>query len=124
MRILYVEDHADTASVTRMLLERQGHSVTIGRNGREARSLCVDHVFDLWMLDLQLPDEHGGSLLESLRRIGDAPAIALTGCGMPNEVADGLDDGFDEYLVKAFEFDQLFAAIGRHAPIAPDTPGR
>ena len=111
MQILYVEDHTDTATVFKLLLEREGHQVTVARTAKEAKEICIHRVFDLWLLDLVLPDGHGGDLLKALRKMSDTRAIALTGKGMPHEVAEGKDDGFDDYLVKPVEFGQLLNAV-------------
>ena len=115
MRILYVEDHPDTASVIRMLLERNGHEVTVAFTAREAKALCVNHIYDLWILDLRLPDAHGGDLLRLLRRLSDTRAIAVTGCGTAQDVAEGSDDGFDDYLIKPVQLEQLLVAIARQS---------
>ena len=122
MRILYVEDHRDTASAMRMLLEREGHNVTVSLTAGQAKALCVDHVFDLWILDLCLPDGHGGDLLRFLRRLADTPAIALTGCGAEHEIAEGRDDGFDEYLVKPADPRSVLDAVTRLCPSHPCPP--
>ena len=113
MRILYVEDHEDTSKALRRLLEFRGHDVTLAHTAREAIKACVEKTFDLWILDIGLPDGHGGTLLRTLRRMDDhAKAIAITGCGLPDEIAEGLDDGFDTYLVKPVRFEQLVQAAG------------
>lgn len=113
MRILYVEDHPDTASAMRMLLEMKGHEVTVALTASKAKALCIDHIFDVWILDLHLPDAHGGDLLRFLRRLSDTPAIALTGYGAAHEIAEGWEDGFDDYLVKPVDLEKVLAALKR-----------
>jgi DNA-binding response OmpR family regulator len=113
MRILYADDDRDMASVVRMILERKGHQVTVALSGQEARSICADHVFDLWILDLALPGGHGGDLIRALRRMSDTRAIALIGCGTPHDVAECHDDGFDNYLAKPIDASQLLKAVSQ-----------
>ena len=119
MRILYVEDHPDTAAAMQIFLQRKGHQVTVAHTARKAKDLCVDQVFDLWILDLGLPDAHGGNLLRFLRRLSDTKAIALTGYGTQQDIHEGRDDGFDDYLVKPVDVNQLLEAIARQAPRGP-----
>ncbi len=112
MRILYVEDNKSTALVMQKLLQGQGHEVTLAYTAREAIAACVGKRFDLWLLDIDLPDSHGGTLLQALRWMDDTKAIAITGVGMPHEIAEGKDDGFDAYLVKPVTAEQVFQAVG------------
>jgi hypothetical protein len=113
MHILYVEDHQDTARALQKLLNRHGHVVDLAHTAWAAKERCADRVFDLWIIDLGLPDQHGGSLLQTLRRMYDAKAIALTGYGTEREIEDGLSDGFDAYLVKPATAEQVLEVVGR-----------
>jgi len=124
IRILYIEDHIDTASAFKILLERMGFQVDIAHTAFDARSRCVEREYDLWLIDLGLPDGHGGSLLKSLRRISDTKAIAFTGFGLPHDIADGLADGFDDYLVKPASVEDFLQAVKRISPASiPQTGG-
>jgi DNA-binding response OmpR family regulator len=100
MRILYVEDDQATACALQLILTKNGHKVELARTAAQAKAMCSDKNFDLWILDIGLPDGHGGDLLHTLRRMSDTKAIALTGHGSPHEVDEGMDDGFDAYLTK------------------------
>jgi DNA-binding response OmpR family regulator len=112
MRILYVEDHVDTALTLKRLLKREGHDVQVAFSAAEAKALYADRPFDLLIIDVGLPDGHGGNLLKTLRRMADVKAVALTAHGMPNEVEEGLhDDGFDAYLVKPITLQQLLSTV-------------
>jgi CheY-like chemotaxis protein len=111
MFILYVEDHIDTARAMQKLLETHGHQVMLAHTAREAKAACADEVFDLWLLDIGLPDAHGGELLRALRRMADTPAIAITAHSQPQEIAEGEDDGFEAYLIKPITLPQLLGTI-------------
>ena len=112
MRILYVEDHHDSARYLKRLLERDGHAVELAYTAAEAKQICIDHVFDLWMIDIGLPDAHGGNLLRS-SRMADTKAVALTGHAMAEDVEEGREDGFDEYLIKPVMVKDLLGVIDR-----------
>lgn len=113
MHILYVEDHPDTARAMQKLLNRHGHIVDLAHTASAAIQQCAEKDFDLWIIDLGLPDQHGGSLLQVLRRMHDANAIALTGYGTQRDIEEGLDDGFNDYLVKPASSEQIFDAVNR-----------
>lgn len=113
MRILYVDDNDDTARVLQILLGRNGHDVEIAGTSAQATAICVERAFDLWILDIGLPDGHGGDLLRSLRRMSETKAIALTGHDLPHEIAEGGDDGFDAYLTKPVTEAQILETIAQ-----------
>jgi DNA-binding response OmpR family regulator len=74
---------------------------------------------DLVLLDVTLPDIDGFKVCEEIRRRGiDFPILMMTGCVDSFEVVHGLDSGADDYLVKPFDLNELFArlrAISRRA---------
>jgi two-component system CheB/CheR fusion protein len=110
-RILLVEDHADTAFVLRMLLQRAGHEVTVAESLRGAREALAAHEFDLVLSDLGLPD---GSGLDLARDVTDhLPAIAMSGFCADADREESLRCGFSEHLGKPVSIDILHAAIQR-----------
>ena len=113
MNILYVEDNRDTARALQLLLKRNGHTVEIANTSAQATAICIERAFDLWILDIGLPDGHGGDLLRTLRRMSETKAIAITGYDLPNEIAEGRDDGFDAYLTKPATETQILETIAR-----------
>jgi two-component system response regulator TrcR len=112
MRILYVEDQRETARALQMLLAREGYEVEVAHSAAEATTRYTQQVFDAVILDLQLPDGHGGNLLRKLRRMSDCKAIALTGDAMPHQVDEGMhDDHFDAYLTKPVSIEQVVGTL-------------
>lgn len=111
MRILYVEDQPQTARILQKILEQNGYHVALAHTSADAKKLCADKEFDLYLVDLDLPDGHGGDLLRLLQRMADRKAIALTGYALPHQVAEGADDGFDAYLTKPVSVEQLLETI-------------
>jgi two-component system CheB/CheR fusion protein len=119
LRVLLVEDHADSAQLMRELLELSGHRVEQAASLAEALLIADSNGFDLLLSDLGLPD---GSGLELVRRLRDAGkvrhAIALSGYGMEDDVRRSREAGFEEHLVKPVsprELDATIRRVIRHA---------
>jgi len=101
LRILLVEDHADTARVMRRLLSAQGHKVQIAVNIATAQQLAGTQPFDVLLSDLGLPDGSGLDLMRALRAKGyKMPGIALSGYGQENDIEQSRQAGFVGHLVK------------------------
>ncbi len=112
MRILLVEDEAELASMLRARLEKQGyvvdHAATIAV-AREAIEL-IEH--DIAVLDRQLSDGDGISLLALIRRRRpNLPVIVISALGTPSDRVHGLEQGADDYLAKPFLMEELIARI-------------
>jgi CheY-like chemotaxis protein len=113
MRILIVEDHADSADVLSAVLRRGGHEVRIAPNGAAALAACGGEPFDLLISDIGLPDVDGWELLRRVRERCDLPAIALTANGLPEDVERSRAAGFAEHLSKPVDFAKLMATVAR-----------
>ncbi|CAM2145306.1 histidine kinase [Pararobbsia alpina] len=107
LRILLIEDHEDTAEVMARLLESYEHEVTIVGRLDAAQAACEQQTFDLVISDLGLPDGSGLDFVRAFRRSSEAPAIALTGYGMDDDVRRCLDAGFSAHLTKPVSIHQL-----------------
>jgi PAS domain S-box-containing protein len=116
-RILLVEDHADTRQCMQRLLESRGHTVRSAGDAQGAIELSEREKFDLLIADLGLPDRSGLELLHELRqREPTLPAIALSGFGLPNDVANSKEAGFIEHFVKPVNLQKLHEVIDALAP--------
>ncbi len=117
MRILIVEDDAETNEFVRHGLEEAGHQVVDSREGRDGLFQATGGGFDTIVVDRMLPGLDGLSLVKALRAAGDAtPILMLTAVGGIADRVEGLDAGADDYLVKPFAFSELVArlnALGR-----------
>lgn len=114
LRILLVEDHADTALVMSRLLTQLGHTVHAAGTLAEAVRAAGDGRWDLIISDIGLPDGNGVELLGRLRQAGlAAPAIALTGFGMEEDVQQSTNAGFAAHLTKPINFTLLESTIVR-----------
>ena len=99
-----------------MLLTREGYDVQIAHSASEAVAKYTASVFDVAILDLELPDAHGGNLLRKLRRMSEVKGVAITGHAMPHEVEEGMhDDHFDAYLTKPVSLEQVLNTLQKLA---------
>ena len=115
LRILLVEDHADTADVLGRVLRSRGYEVRVCDSVASATSAVQEGELDLLLSDIGLPDGTGLDLIRTLRREYKIPAIALTGYGMDDDVERCRDAGFDGHLTKPVSFEKLDAMIGEIA---------
>ncbi|KQP14536.1 response regulator transcription factor [Pseudorhodoferax sp. Leaf265] len=77
-----------------------------------ARLALVDHAYSAVLLDIGLPGDSGLTVLKALRgRYDPTPVLMLTARGQLSERIQGLDAGADDYLVKPFQFDELWARV-------------
>jgi PAS domain S-box-containing protein len=109
-RILVVDDNRDGADSLAMLLEAQGHDVTVAYDGKHAIQSAEVLRPDLTLLDIGMPGLDGH---ETCRRIREQPwgqdlvLIALTGFGQEEDRRRTLESGFDHHLVKPLHPDDL-----------------
>jgi signal transduction histidine kinase/ActR/RegA family two-component response regulator len=116
LRILVVEDNAVNQRVVTRLLEKQGNSVRIAGNGREALAAFDQQPFDLILMDVQMPEMDG---LEASARIrerekvngGRVAILALTAYAMKGDAERCLAAGMNGYISKPVRSEELFSAI-------------
>ncbi|MBY0508865.1 MAG: response regulator transcription factor [Rhodospirillaceae bacterium] len=112
MRILLIEDDAETARYIVTGLTREGFSVDCADNGVDGLHLATDSPPDLMIIDRMLPRLDGVSLLKASRSAGvKAPVIVLTALGAVEDRVEGIEAGADDYLVKPFAFSELRARV-------------
>ena len=112
MRILLVEDEHEFATCVRGALEREKFVVDHADSLALARAAVRSNVYDLVLLDRTLPDGDGLSVVASLRAaLPGLPVIVLSARGDLADRVTGLDEGADDYLVKPFALEELFARI-------------
>jgi PAS domain S-box-containing protein len=112
LRILLVEDHADTAEAMADLLGARGHRVTLAAGVAEALA-AAERGFDLVISDLGLPDGSGHDLMRELVRRHGWKGIALSGYGMEEDVRRSREAGFALHLTKPVNLPALEEAIRR-----------
>jgi two-component system CheB/CheR fusion protein len=111
LRILLVDDHADTCAALEKLLARRGHRVVAAHDVRSAMEAARQDAFDLVISDVGLPDGTGMELMTRLRAVGAVRGIAISGFGMNGDREKSLEAGFSAHLTKPIDFRKLEAAI-------------
>jgi signal transduction histidine kinase/ActR/RegA family two-component response regulator len=112
-RLLLVDDHVDTCTGMKMMLERRGYDISVAYSADQAAEKARHQDFDLLISDIGLPDRTGYELMSQLRQMKGLPGIALSGFGMDADVAKSHDAGFSEHLTKPINLDRLEQAIRR-----------
>jgi signal transduction histidine kinase/CheY-like chemotaxis protein len=110
-RVLVVDDHIDTCTGMKMMLERRGYRVTVAHTADQASEKTRHAEFDLVISDIGLPDRSGYELMRELSTTRGLRGIALSGFGMENDVSRARAAGFSEHLTKPINFDRLEEAI-------------
>ena len=111
LKILLVEDHQDTAAVIKRLLGSLGHDVHVSESVASSIQSAGAHSFDLLLSDIGLPDGTGIELIRHVRLSSQMPAIAMTGYGMEDDIAQCREAGFTAHLTKPISFQQLQSLI-------------
>lgn len=110
--ILAIEDEAKLAQFIKLELEYEGYEVTIARDGLAGLASARELHPDLILLDWMLPGISGPEICRRLRTTGDkVPIILLTAKDEIGDRVAGLDAGADDYLIKPFSIEELFARI-------------
>lgn len=110
-RLLVVDDHYDTCTGMKMMLERRGYEITVAHTADQAVEKASAADFDLLISDIGLPDRSGYELMRELQASKGLRGIALSGFGMEHDVSKARDAGFAEHLTKPINFDRLEEAI-------------
>ena len=112
MRILLIEDDESIARGVMMALKRRAYQVDWIPDGRQGLNAALDNAFDLIILDLGLPGLDGMDVLGKLReRQNLTPTLITSARDTTRHRVDGLNAGADDYIVKPFDLDELFARI-------------
>lgn len=112
MRILLVEDDLELCRFMGFWFEEKGYLADICQNSQDAFYYLNRQVYNVVILDRMLPGMDGIQILQLMRKQGiTTPVIMVTALGTLEDRVDGLDAGADDYLVKPFAPEELFARI-------------
>ena len=112
MRVLIIEDDADTAAQLGSALEGAGHEAEHAADGERGLERARSGGHDALIVDRMLPKLDGLSLVRTLRAEGrGVPVLFLTALDQVDERVSGLEGGGDDYLVKPFAFSELLARL-------------
>jgi CheY-like chemotaxis protein len=116
--ILVAEDNPVNQLVLCRTLEKLGHTTVVAWDGHEVLAMMRDKVFDLVLMDIQMPEMDG---IEATRRIragegpwnAEIPIVAVTAHAMKGDRERLLEQGMNEYLPKPVDIDNLHEVIQR-----------
>lgn len=113
LRLLLVDDHADTRGVLSRLLVKSGHDVMTADSVRKALEILDSGRFDALISDIGLPEASGYELIRQAKQRQPLAGIALSGLGMDEDVQRSLEAGFDYHLTKPINFQDLQSLLGK-----------
>lgn len=112
MRILIIEDDAETADYLRKGLNESGHVADHAATGPDGLAMALANSYDALIVDRMLPELDGLTVVTTLRERKIAtPVLILSALGQVNDRVRGLKAGGDDYLIKPFAFSELLARL-------------
>ncbi|HMJ70434.1 MAG TPA: response regulator transcription factor [Cyclobacteriaceae bacterium] len=112
MKILLVEDEKQLVKDVTSALRQEGYVCEVAFSAAEASDKIASFEYDCILLDLNLPDGNGLSILESVKAQGKSDGvIILTAKNSPDDKVRGLNLGADDYLAKPFYMPELLARV-------------
>src|SRR3954464_11088472 len=108
---MIVDDEAPAREMVGDYLKMHGFEVTLCDGGASLRHAIADATPDLVVLDLNMPEEDGLSIVRDLKARSPVPIIMLTATASPIDLIVGLELGADDYVPKPCELPQLLARI-------------
>jgi signal transduction histidine kinase len=120
VRVLVVDDEADSREVVAMVLERAGAEVRVAASASEALAIVGRELPDVLVADIEMPGEDGYSLVQKIRSLpadsgGQTPAVALTAHAGALDRAKLLEAGFNRHVPKPVRPPDLIAVIAQLA---------
>lgn len=112
MKLLIIEDDGITATYVRQGLAELGHTCDQAETGLQGLTAALTNSYDAIILDRNLPQLDGLSVLRALRAQDDrTPVLVLSALGQVDDRVQGLNAGSDDYLAKPFSFHELAARL-------------
>lgn len=110
-KILLVEDNETIVMGLKYSLEQESFKVDVAKNQSEAKEKIKQEKYDVFLLDISLPDGSGFDICKLIKQQQDTPVIFLTAREEENDVVKGLDLGADDYIIKPFRTRELISRI-------------
>ncbi len=113
LKILLIEDHADTAQALTKLLRSRDYEVNAAPSVAAGITAAKGERYDIYLCDLGLPDGTGLDFVAAVRELGPTPAIALSGFGMQQDIDRAISGGFAAHLTKPLNLQKLETEMRR-----------
>lgn len=111
--ILIVDDNKKIRIYNKRMLEEKGFTAVTAMSLAEAGAFMKQQTPDAVILDTVLPDGCGLDFLRELRRVSDVPVLILSGFENNKDILTFFESGCDDYVVKPYTFEVLFARLQR-----------
>ncbi|PIG90567.1 response regulator [Gloeocapsopsis sp. IPPAS B-1203] len=116
LRILVVDDNADDRELLALIIEQEGGEVVLAASANEALDCCQRVNINVLVSDICMPGEDGYTLIKKIRELSlpsqsQIPAIALSSSLSETYREQALTAGFQKYLLKPVDLDELIRAI-------------
>ena len=120
LRILLVEDNIFNQKIARLMLERLGYQIDIANDGLEALEAIENQLYDLILMDVQMPKMDGITATKLIRSMLDNPIhkvqiIAITANAIPEDIQKCLDAGMNDYVNKPIDIQTIIQLVQRFA---------
>jgi len=111
-RILIIEDEPGIVAFLKQGLEEEGYAISVATDGKTGLELLKHELFDLALIDWNLPELPGIEICEEIRKENTTlPILFLTARDAVSDVIDGLKAGANDYIKKPFHFEELVQRI-------------
>jgi two-component system cell cycle response regulator DivK len=114
--VLIVEDNQMNMKLVRDVLQFKGYQTLEANSGREGVRLAIEHLPDLVLMDVQLPDINGMTAFEEIRahpRTRHIPVFVVTASVMPQDQQRIAASGFDAFISKPIDVKSFVETVGR-----------
>ncbi len=122
IKILVVEDSSSIIESLEYILKKENFNVQIINTKREAMEVIKNNDFDLFLLDVQLPDGTGFEICKYIKSMSDRPVIFISERIEESNIVYGLDIGADDYIAKPLRNSELVSRI--KSVLRRYTPGK
>lgn len=112
MKLLIIEDDKEISTFLKANLSNSGFVVDATMSGQSGLNMAQENIYDLIILDLNLPDMNGQHICQELRRTGKMmPILVLSANSQIKDKTELLDQGADDYMIKPFSYEELVARL-------------
>ena len=113
MKIIVIDDDPAMTELLQLLLQPTSSEIYTANSGPVGIDLIKEHKPDVVVLDLMMPDMDGWQVCKKIREFSDVPVLVLSALDNPGVVAEALDAGADDYLIKPVASGVLIAHINK-----------
>lgn len=116
LKLLMAEDNEINRKLASMLFKRHNLSVDFAKDGGEAIDMCLAHVYDLVLMDIEMPGVDGleaTSVIKEKMGAKAPPIVALTAHNLDGQAEEFMAQGMDGFLTKPIKIEEMFSLFQR-----------